>query len=112
MTRARYARPVRRSYETDGAVSSIEHREAREPWPARVPSHPCRGCGQPNHRAGQAYEALTGRELTVEITGSQPWTGPVDLGEDWDFEDAAEMRQRYPRLWALYGWDEASSASP
>jgi hypothetical protein len=39
---------------------------------------------------GRAYEALTGQELTVEITGG-PWTGPVDLGEDWDFDDAAEM---------------------
>ena len=59
--------------------------------------------------AYDAYQALTGHELTVEISGMGPrWP---DLGEGWDFDDAAEMRTRYPRLWALCGW-EASSASP
>ena len=27
-----------------------------------------------------------------------------DLGEDWDFEDKEEMKRRYPRLVARYGW--------
>jgi hypothetical protein len=56
--------------------------------------------------AYRAYEALTGQELTVEVAGMRPW--PPELGEGWDFDDAGEMRQRYPRLWAFYGWDQAS----
>jgi hypothetical protein len=60
--------------------------------------------------AYRAYEALTGQELTVEITGRRPW--PPLLGQDWDFDNAAEMQTRYPRLWALCGWDEATSAPP
>ena len=55
--------------------------------------------------AYRAYEALTGQEFTVEVPGRHPWPGFPDLGEDWDFDDAAEMRARYPRLWALCGWD-------
>jgi hypothetical protein len=56
--------------------------------------------------AWRAYQALTGQELTVEVAGMRP--RPAELGEDWDFDDAAEMRRRYPRLWALYGWDQPS----
>jgi len=26
-------------------------------------------------------------------------------GEDWDFDDEAEMRRRYPKLWAKLPWD-------
>jgi hypothetical protein len=37
---------------------------------------------------------------------------PRELGEGWNFDDAAEMRARYPRLWALCGWEEASSLPP
>jgi hypothetical protein len=66
--------------------------------------------------ASRAYQALTGQELTVEVADLHPWPPELeedwDPGEDWDFEDAAETRRRYPRLWALYGWDDASSASP
>jgi hypothetical protein len=59
--------------------------------------------------ADDAYEALTGRKLTVKIAGKRPpWP---ELDEDWDFDDAAEMRARYPRLWELCGWEEAPSAS-
>jgi hypothetical protein len=58
--------------------------------------------------AYRAYESLTGQEFTVEVAGVRPWP-PAELGEDWDFDDAAEMRARYPRLWALCGWEEASS---
>jgi Protein of unknown function (DUF4240) len=62
--------------------------------------------------AYEAYESLTGREFTPEVPGRHPWPGFPDLGERWDFDDAAEMRARYPRLWALCGWEEASSAPP
>jgi Protein of unknown function (DUF4240) len=58
--------------------------------------------------AYRAYEALTGQELTVEVAGLYPRR--PELGEDWDFDNAAEMRTRYRRLWALCGWEEASSA--
>jgi hypothetical protein len=59
--------------------------------------------------AYRAYEALTGQEFTVEVAGMRPW--PLPLGQDWDFDDAAEMRRRYPRLWAICGWAEGSSTS-
>lgn len=62
--------------------------------------------------AYRAYEALTGQEFTVEVPGRHPWPGFPDLGEDWDFDDAAEMRARYPRLWALCGWDDEASSAP
>jgi hypothetical protein len=63
--------------------------------------------------ADRAYQALTGQELTVEVVDMHPWPPELleedwDPGEDWDFDDAAEMRQRYPRLWAVCGWDEPS----
>ena len=60
--------------------------------------------------AYHAYEALTGQELTVEVVGMRPRR--PELGEDWDFDDAAEMRARYPRLWAFCGWEEAPSSPP
>ena len=66
--------------------------------------------------ADRAYQALTGQELTVEVADMHPWPAELeddwDPGGDWDFDDPAEMRRRYPRLWALYGWDDAPSASP
>jgi hypothetical protein len=67
--------------------------------------------------ADRAYQALTGQELTVEVADLHPWPpelleGDWDPGEDWDFDDAAEMRRRYPRLWALYGRDDTPSATP
>jgi hypothetical protein len=61
--------------------------------------------------AYDAYQALTGQELSVEVARRQPRPRLPDLGERWDFEDAAEMRPRYPKLWAVCGW-EASSAPP
>jgi hypothetical protein len=30
----------------------------------------------------------------------------MDLGEDWDFDDAAEMTARYPRLFARFSSSE------
>ena len=62
--------------------------------------------------AYRAYEALTGQEFTPEVPGRHPWPGSPDLGEDWDFDDAAEMRARYPRLWEVCGGDEPSPPSP
>jgi Protein of unknown function (DUF4240) len=62
--------------------------------------------------AYEAYQALTGQVFTPEVPGRYPWPGFPDLGERWDFDDAAEMRARYPRLWAPCGWEEASSAPP
>jgi Protein of unknown function (DUF4240) len=66
--------------------------------------------------ADRAYQALTGKELTVEVADRHPWPPELeeewDPGEDWDFDDAGEMRRRYPRLWALYGWDDVPSATP
>lgn len=66
--------------------------------------------------ADEAYQALTGQELTVEAVDLHPWPPELeeawDPGEDWDFDDATEMRRRYPRLWALYGWHDAPSATP
>jgi hypothetical protein len=66
--------------------------------------------------ADRAYQALTGQELTVEVADRHPWPPELeeewDPGEDWDFDDAGEMRRRYPRLWALYGRDDVPSATP
>lgn len=50
--------------------------------------------------APQAYEAKTGEEMpeAVLLEAVRP-----ELGEGWDFEDAAEMAARYPKLFAKYG---------
>ena len=60
--------------------------------------------------AYDAYEAATGREFTDEVAAATPsdaasQDGEFSMGEDFDFEDAEEMRRRYPRLWAVCGWD-------
>jgi hypothetical protein len=61
--------------------------------------------------ADRAYQALT-----VEVADLHPWPPALeedwDPGEDWNLEDAAEMRRRYPRLWALYGHNDTPSAAP
>jgi hypothetical protein len=66
--------------------------------------------------AGRAYQALNGQELTVAVADTHPWPSELeedwDPGQDWDFDDAAEVRRRYPRLWALYGWEATPSAAP
>jgi hypothetical protein len=69
-------------------------------------------CDDMLYVAYDAYQAMTGQELTVEVLSRQPRLRRPELGEGWDFEDAAEMRPRYPRLWAVCGWEEASSAPP
>jgi hypothetical protein len=33
----------------------------------------------------------------------------AESGPAWDFDDHAEMRRRYPRLWTRLGWDTAFS---
>lgn len=60
--------------------------------------------------AYDAYEAVTGQELMVEIAAETPSDpanedGEFSMGEDFDFEDAQEMHRRYPRLWAVRAWD-------
>jgi hypothetical protein len=49
---------------------------------------------------GDFYEDLTGEEMPDSAYVS---VAPPKLGERWDFEDKAEMRRRYPRLFAKYG---------
>jgi hypothetical protein len=48
--------------------------------------------------ASRAYEAATGKEAP-----NTPYSYP-DLGDGWDFDDKAEMKRRYPRLFARY-WE-------
>ena len=47
--------------------------------------------------ARTAYESVTGSEIP-SVSLKLP-----DLGNGWDFDDAAEMRLRYPRLFAKFG---------
>jgi hypothetical protein len=54
--------------------------------------------------AVRVYEERTGRDdfydrLDREEAANPP---PPPEGDDWDFEDAAEMRRRFPRLSRLY----------
>ena len=46
--------------------------------------------------ATRAYEAATGRDIP-----DRSYAYP-DLGDGWDFDDQAEMKRRYPRLFARY----------
>ena len=54
------------------------------------------------YAASGPYEDETGEQMPESVLVFQGM-GPPDLGEGWDFEDAAEMRKRYPRLFAKYG---------
>lgn len=63
----------------------------------------------PDDADGIDGEDLLGAPLTARhrLTGS--YDGPVvapirpELGEEWDFDDADEMQQRYPRLSTVFG---------
>ncbi len=50
--------------------------------------------------ARRVYEEQTGGEMPDECMGGGTYDPP---DEDWDFEDAAEMARRLPKLWAVYG---------
>jgi hypothetical protein len=91
--------------------SLAAHPEVRSRRPLEGWSDPLE-CEDMLYVAYDAYQALTGQELTAGVLGQQPWPRPPELGERWDFEDAGQMRPRYPRLWEVCGWEEASSASP
>jgi hypothetical protein len=69
-------------------------------------------CDDMLYIAYDAYQAMTGQELSVEVLSRRPRPRRPELGDGWDFEDATEMRQRYPRLWAVCGWEKPSSAPP
>lgn len=46
--------------------------------------------------ANSAYESVTGEEIpavSIELN---------ELGDDWDFDDDAEMKSRYPKLFAMF----------
>jgi len=56
--------------------------------------------------APQAYEEKTGEQMPDAVF--QVATRP-ELGEGWDFDDDAEMKDRYPKLFAKYGRGAALS---
>jgi hypothetical protein len=91
--------------------SLAAHPEVRGRRPLEERSGPLE-CDDMLYVAYDAYQAVTGQQLTVEVAGRHPRPRTPDLGQGWDFEDAAQMRPRYPRLWVACGWEEASSASP
>ena len=58
--------------------------------------------------ANRAWTEKTGRtddEFYAELD-KLPSSPEVDEGEDWDFDDDAEVRRRMPRLWKLYSNSE------
>jgi hypothetical protein len=71
--------------------------DPRRMWPAAL------ACEALLAAASEAYQAATAQELPLE---DLPWP-PRDPGPAWDFDDHAEMRRRYPRLWTRLGWDTA-----
>ena len=51
----------------------------------------------------EPFEELTGQEPPPS-----PETQPMLIGEAWNFEDLEEMRLRFPKLWARFGWTKAA----
>ena len=49
--------------------------------------------------ADHAYESITGTDMP------QPAVHYPALGEGWDFDDPAEMKRRYPKLYVRF-WEE------
>lgn len=66
--------------------------------PDSLADHSAEGveCEDMLYVAGHAYEAATGSEMPQR--GCQY----PELGDGWDFDDAGEMKRRYPRLFARY----------
>ncbi|MGQ0845629.1 MAG: DUF4240 domain-containing protein [Sporichthyaceae bacterium] len=54
----------------------------------------------------RAYERATDEELP--IGGHVPRS---ELGAEWDFDDAAEMSARYPRLWERFGAADSGASA-
>lgn len=49
--------------------------------------------------AGEVYEAKTGKDLPPQQSAA-----PSDpAGEDWDFDDEAENKRRFPKLYSVHG---------
>jgi Protein of unknown function (DUF4240) len=68
-------------------------------------------CDDMLYLAYDSYRALTGQELTVEVAGMHP--RPPELRQDWDFDNAAEMRHRCrvckrDGMAGLVGWMDQS----
>lgn len=66
-----------------------------------------------NYAPRAAYERVTGGEDFYEActrrraAGGEQRPVPVDMGEEFDFDDEAEMYRRFPRLSALFLDDDA-----
>jgi Protein of unknown function (DUF4240) len=75
----------------------VRNLDPRRRWPATLDYQPLLAA------AWEAYRATTGQEFPSE---DLPWP-PRDPGPAWDFNDHAEQRQRYPKLWTHLGWDTA-----
>jgi hypothetical protein len=71
--------------------------DPRRMWPGAL------ACQALLAAAYEAYQAAIGQEFPSEAL---PWP-PRDPGPAWDFDDHAEMRRRYPKLWTCLGWDTA-----
>ena len=66
-------------------------------------------CESANYAAPNAYERISGDEDDCtfyddfkEFRATRAPAGPTDMGEDFDFDDAAQIHARLPRLAALF----------
>ncbi len=68
-------------------------------------------CQEIEYAADHAYQAVTGLELPLPVEEApapphpSPWYFDRLDGPDLDLGDAEQLRQRLPRLWALFGPD-------